>query len=176
MSAVAAALELDLGDAWKFLPDDITIACRRRAESVKVDLLEKVAVLGRTLVASRIARVVETGAVGAPFDASASRRIHNAGNHVVEAAAGRHIVDIRRAVFAAVGRKRHDDAFAVVGRPEEVDRSLARGIEGVEIEHDTLAADVTRRRQRHQNGLVLRRLQFQREQPPAVLEVVTPHG
>ena len=176
MSAVAAALELDLGDAGKFFPDHITIACHRRAESVKVDLLEKVAVLERPLVALRIARVVETGAVGAPFDASAGRRIHHAGNHVVEAAAGCHIVDVRGAVLAAVGRKRHNDAFAVVGWPEEVDRGLARGVEGVEIKHDTLAADVTRRRQRHQNGLVLRRLQFQREEPPAVLEVITPHG
>ena len=134
------------------------------------------AVLGRPLVALRVARVVEAAAIGVPFDASARGRISHAGNHIVQAAAGRHVVDIRGAVLAAVGGKRHHDALAVVGRPEEVDRSAARRIEEIGVEHDALAADVARNRQGHQHGLILRRLQFQREESAAVLEVVTPHG
>ena len=66
------------------------------------------------LVALRKTRVVETGASGVPFDAPAGGRKIHAGNGIVESPAGRYLVDVGRAILAAVGGKRHHDVAAVV--------------------------------------------------------------
>ena len=70
-AAVVAGVELNLGNAGKILADDIAILFCIRAKFVKVHLLEEVGVFRWTLVALRIARVVETRAVSVPVDASA---------------------------------------------------------------------------------------------------------
>ena len=142
INRVGTRVELDLGDARKLAADHVRVARGRRAETMEVHLLEEVAILGRTLVALRIARVVEAVSIGRPLDAAASGRIGHTGNLVVEPFAARYVVDVRRAIFAAVLRQRHHDSLAVERRREEIDRGVARRIERIGIENDALAANI----------------------------------
>src|ERR1043166_8110125 len=108
---VKASLQRDLGDPREFVAENVSVARHRRAEAMEVDLLKEVPVLGWTLVAPGITRVVEASTVRCPFEASATRRIVHARNFIGESLAGGDVVHIRRAVLAAVLRERHEHAL-----------------------------------------------------------------
>ncbi len=101
-ASVVAGIKLDLGDAGEIFADDVGIFFCVGAELVKVDLLVEVRVLGRTLVALGIARVVEAGAVGLPRDAASGGGEVHARHHVGKFLAGLDFKHARSGVFGAV--------------------------------------------------------------------------
>src|SRR5438477_1289118 len=114
MPSVAASFEHRLGDARKFLADDVAVVRARRAERVKPNLLIEMTVVRGTFIALRKSRVPEPAAVLRPFDAAAGRRIQHAGNHVGQTLAPRDLINLRGTFFAAILRQRNDDETAIV--------------------------------------------------------------
>jgi len=125
---------------------------------VKVNLLEEVGVFGRTLVALRITRVVEAGAVGLPGDAAAGSGEIDAGNDVAELFTGGYFKHMSYGIFRAVLGERGRNVLAAERRNEEIhgERSLCAGC--VRIEDDAGAGRVIGKAHRDQQRLLQGRL------------------
>ena len=71
ISAIVGRAQLNFRDARKILADDVSVGTRGRTELVKVDLLVEIGVLNRTLIALRVAGVVEAGRIFVPGQVAA---------------------------------------------------------------------------------------------------------
>ena len=174
--AIAATIEPDLGDAREVAADDVAIRAGRCAELVEPHGLVELPVGRRAFAFPRVARVVEAGVVRHPLDTATCGRISHAWNDIGQTLARCHVVDVRRAHFAAVGRQRYYDAFAVIGRLVEIDRRSALGVQNVGIEEDRLLRDVAVGRQHDEHRLVRRRRQLHRKQVLAELKAIARDG
>ena len=145
MAAVAAAFELDLGDAGKLAADHVAVVRQGRAESVQVDLLEEVTILRRALSALRIPRVVEARAIGIPRDAPARRAAIHTGDHIPERLSARHFVDVNISALAAALGERNRHVLAVQRRHIEIDGRRTFSVQLVWIHNHAFGAGSIRR-------------------------------
>ena len=129
---------------------------------MEIDLLEEIAV-GLGALGARIARVPEALAVLRPGDGATGGRELDAGDRLVDLLGRSDIVDMKRAVLAAVPRQRHRDFAAVEGRREPVHRGQALGIQDVGIEYRFARRRIGGGVQRHQHGLLEGRVAVDRE-------------
>ncbi len=95
--------------------------------------------IGLRRLVARKARVPEGLAVLGPGQASPGGRILHLGDDRLDLPAARHVIDVQRAVLAAVQGERHRELRAVRRRAEPVDRHGAVGGQGVGIEQHPAA-------------------------------------
>ena len=166
--AVFARVQFDLRDAREVLPGFIPVLVRRRAELVKINLLEKVQVRRRPFARVRIARVINAAPVRVPRHAPAAGGILHARNHVAQFPARGRLEEMQRAILAPVFGERHRDELPVTRGHEPVHRRRAVGVIAVGIKHRPLVVRpaALERAQRDQRRLLRRRLEPQREHCP----------
>src|SRR5208283_2226935 len=93
-------------------------------------------IFGGTLVALRIARVIEAGTVGLPGDAAPGGGEVHARHNVGEFLARGQFEDVRSGIFRAVFRNGGRNIFAAERWHEEVNRERSLGAGRIRIEDD----------------------------------------
>ena len=160
---VLARLQFDLRDARKIFAQFVGVLLRRCAKLVEINLLEEMLVRGGPFLGRGIARVENPGAVRVPRRAAAARRILHARNFVRPPLTRGRVVNVERAVLAALLRKRHRHQLAVPRRHEPVNRHAAVRRELVRIEHHRFVREVARRFERDEHRLLRGRLELEQE-------------
>ncbi len=167
--AILGRLELVVGDARGLLAQLVGVRVRRRAELVEVHLLEEVAVLGRALLAARVARVEEARAIPVPREAAARGAAVHPGHHLAgQHLAGGHVVDGDVTALRAILRHRHGHLLAVRRGDEEVDGGLSARVQLHRVHQHARRGGVLQRGQHHQHGLLPGRLELHREEDAAL--------
>ena len=161
---VARSLQRDLGDPRKVFAGRISVARIRRPEFMKINLLIEIQIAIGPLALSRITRVVNSRAIRVPRRAAGGRRILHVRDRVRQRFPRRDLVKVQRPIFTAALRKRDRHHLAIERRHKPIDRRRALGIHRIRIEQHLFRFQIVGRGERHQHRLLLRRLEFHREQ------------
>ena len=102
ISAIVGRAQLDFRDARKIFADDVSVGTGRRTDLVKIDLLVEIGVLSRTLIALRIAGVVEAGRIFVPGHVATRRWELDTRHDIREGFTGRDFEYMHRTVFTPV--------------------------------------------------------------------------
>ena len=130
---------------------------------MKVNLLIKIQIGIRPLTFPGKTCVKNPTAVCVPGCAAACSGILDMRNRVRQRFARRGFVKVKCAVLATAFGKGDGEVFAVQRRHKPVDGSRAFRVENVRIEHYFFRLKIVRRCERHQQRLLLRRLELHRE-------------
>ena len=103
--AVARRLKSDLGDSRKVFADRIRIVGVRRAELVEINLLIKIQISIGPLAFPGKTRVINAGTIGIPRRAATCGWVLDMPDGIRQRLVCRGFVEVKRAVFAAAGRK-----------------------------------------------------------------------
>src|SRR6185437_16042934 len=172
-SAIIGGIEQNLGNAWKFFPNDISVFAAIGSQLVKVNLLIKIPIFFGTLIPLRIARVIEARSVCFPCNAAGGGGTICAGHAIAQLFSAVYFENTRRSNFRSILRKRDRDQISVDRRSEIVDAERSRAADAARIQDDFFASGVIGRAQADEDSALFGRLRLAgKDQSRLVLRVV----